>query len=100
METVLSVLTKGQNGTHLLPNVLRLMHVYLLAPLTTASAERSFSVQSLIKSYLRSTMTEKRYNNLLMLNMHKVRTDSICLGTIAKDFVDKNERRLRFFGKF
>ena len=100
METVVSILTYGQNGTHLLPNVIRLMHIYLLAPLTTASAERSFSVQRSLKTYLRSTITEKRYNNLLMLNMHKARTDSICLKTIAKEFVGKNERRLRFFGKF
>ena len=100
METVVSILTYGQNGTHLLPNVLRLMHIYLLAPLTTASAERSFSVQRSLKTYLRSAITEKRYNNLLMLNMHKARTDSICLKTIAKEFVGKNECRLRFFGKF
>ena len=71
METGMSVLTNEQNGTHLLPNVLRLMHIYLLAPLTAASAERSFSVQRIIKGYLRSTMTEWRYNNLLMLNMHR-----------------------------
>ena len=99
METVVSILTYGQNGTHLLPNVLRLIHIYLLTPLT-ASAERSFSVQRSLKTYLRSTITEKRYNNLLMLNMHKARTDSICLKTIAKEFVGKNERKLRVFGKF
>ena len=100
METVVSILTYGQNGqkTHLPPNVLRLMHIYLLTPLTTASAERSFSVQRSLKTYLR--ITEKWCNKLLMLNMHKARTDSICLKTIAKEFVGKNERRLTFFGKF
>lgn len=99
-ETVLSILTYRQNGTHLLPNILRLMQIYLLVPLTTASAERSCSVQRSLKTYLRRTITEKRYDNLLMFNMHKPRTDSICLKINAKIFVRKNEHRLRFFGKF
>ena len=71
METVVSILNYGQNGTHLLSNVLRLMRIYLLAPFTTASAERSFSVQRSLETYLGSTITEKRCNNILMLNMHK-----------------------------
>ena len=84
----------------LLPSVLKLAQIYLLAPMSAASAERSFSVQRRIKHYSRSTMTEKRYNNLMMLNIHKERTDEIDLIKIAKDFVQRNDRRLKFFGKF
>ena len=95
---VISVATNGQNRELLLPSVVRLIQIYLLAPMSAASAERSFSVQRQIKSYFRNTMSEKRYDNLLALNIHKERTDNVI--KLAREFVQKNDRRLRFFGKF
>lgn len=100
MDTVFSAASYSQNGTFLLSNAVRLLQIYLLAPMSAASAERSFSVQRRIKSYLRNTITEKRYNNLLVLNIHKEKTDNINLTELAKEFTQKNDRRLRFFGKF
>ncbi|CAB4037909.1 zinc finger MYM-type 1-like [Paramuricea clavata] len=81
-------------------NVVRLLQIYLLAPMSAASGERSFSSQRLVKTYLRSTMTAARYNNLIVMHVNKARTDELDLSLIAKDFVLKNERRVRFFGKF
>ena len=80
--------------------VVHLIQIYLLAPISAASAERSFSVQRQIKSYLRNTMSEKRYSNLLVLNIHKEKTDNIDLIKLAREFALKNDRRLRYFGKF
>ena len=37
----------------------RLLHIYLTIPLTSATAERTFSALRQLKSYLRSTMTQK-----------------------------------------
>ena len=68
--------------------------------MSVASGERTFSVQRRLKSYLRATMTEKRYNNLLILHVHKHKTDELNLTDIAKEFVNRNERRINFFGKF
>ncbi len=45
-------------------------------------------------------MTQKRYNNLLMLNIHKERIDSVDLRELAKAFAEKDDRRIRFFGRF
>ena len=70
LDTVISVVNYGQNRL-ILPSVVHLIQIYLLAPISAASAERSFSVQRQIKSYLRNTMSEKRYSNLLVLNIHK-----------------------------
>ena len=52
------------------------MHVllseYLLTiPVTVASAERSFSKLKLIKSYLRSTMSQDRLSGLAILPIEK-----------------------------
>jgi hypothetical protein len=85
-------------------NVVRVLQIYSLAPTSAPSGERSFSSQRLVKTYLRSTMTAARYNNIIVMHqcMHvnKARTDELDLSLIAKDFVLKNERRVRFFGKF
>lgn len=81
-------------------NVVRLLQIYLLAPISAASGERSFSSKRRIKTYLRSTMTEERYNNLMVMHINKGRTNKLDLELIAKEFVRKNERRIRFFGKF
>ena len=79
-------------------NVVRLLQIYLLAPMSAASGERSFSSQRLVKTYLRSTMAAARYNNLIIMHVNKARTEELDLSLIAKDFVLKNERRVRFFG--
>ena len=55
MDTVISAMTQGQNGTFVLPNIVRLLKIYLLAAVSAATAERSFSVQRRIKNYLRNT---------------------------------------------
>ncbi len=43
MDTVISAVTQGQNGTFVVPNIVRLLQIYLLAPMSAATAERSFS---------------------------------------------------------
>ena len=39
-------------------------------PVSTASAERSFSTMRRLKTYLRSTMTDKRLTGLALMNIH------------------------------
>ena len=45
-------------------------------------------------------MTQERLNNLLLLHVHKDRTDELNLIEIAQSFVDVNDRRKLFFGTF
>ena len=47
--------------------------------------------------FLRSTMTQKRLNNVVLMHTHKERTDKVNLLSIAKDFVTSNERRANYF---
>jgi hypothetical protein len=81
-------------------NIVQLLQIYLLAPMSAASGEQFFSSQRLVKTYLRSMMTAARYNNLIVMHVNKARTDELDFSLISKDFVLKNERRVRFFGKF
>lgn len=45
-------------------------------------------------------MTEKRLNHLILLHSHKQRTDDINVLDIAKEFIQRNERRSKYFGVF
>src|SRR4029434_1756396 len=42
----------------------------LTMPVSTASAERSFSTMRHLKTYLRSTMTDKKLTGLALMNIH------------------------------
>ena len=54
----------------LIPNVMKLIQLSCLIPVTTATSERSFSSLKLIKSHLRTTVTQSRLCNLLVLTIH------------------------------
>jgi len=84
-----------------LSEVHKLLRLFLTIPLTS-TAERTFSVLRRVLTYLRSTMTEQRLNNCLLLHTYKDLTDNIDLLAIAKEFIAvgvTNERR-NYFGVF
>ena len=52
----------------LFPNILLVYKILLTILVTVASAERSFSKLKILKSYLRSTMSQKRLNGLAIVS--------------------------------
>ena len=71
--------------------VVKLLLVMLAA---IASSKRSFSASRRIKNYLRSTMTQKRLNNLMLLSVYKEDVDNIIIIDIANEFFAGNPHRL------
>ena len=55
----------------MLAEVDHLLHIYLTIPLTSATAERTFSTLRRLKSYLQNTMTQKRLNHVILLHTYK-----------------------------
>ena len=53
-----------------------------------------------LKNYMRATMTQKRLNNIMIMHCHKDRVDALDLITVAKTFIDANDRRQKFVGSF
>lgn len=76
-----------------------LLKVLLVMPATNATTERSFSSLRRIKTYLRSTMKQKKLNGLMILHIHKESVDKLKLVNIAREFVARSQRFVTF-GKF
>ena len=53
-----------------------------------------------VKTYLRSTTGDSRLNHLMMLHVHKDRTDALTLVDVANNFVGEKENRKQLFGRF
>ena len=63
---------KSVSGQELLfPNVIQVLRLLLVTPVTTESADRANSALGFVKSDHRSTMGEVRLNALLRLYVHK-----------------------------
>ena len=82
----------------MLIDVHKLLVLYLTIPVTTATAERSFSALRRIKTYLRNSMTQQMLNHCMLLHIHRQKLDEldIDLSVIAKELIQRNERRINF----
>ena len=78
--------------------VSQLIRLFLVIPVTSATAERSFSAMRRLKTYLRSTMTAERLNSVTVLNVHKDMLDSVDNREILNEFVARNDTRTDIFG--
>ena len=70
----------------LLPELAKLFCVALTIPVTTSTAERSFSTLRRLKTCLRSTMTQERLNHVAILHVHKSVCGELDLDAVANDF--------------
>ena len=68
VNTVCEVFNKCSFARKMMSEVDRLLSLYLTIPMTTATAERSFSALRRLKNYLRTTMTQQRLNHIILLH--------------------------------
>jgi hypothetical protein len=78
------------------PNACIAYRILLTIPVTVASAERSFSKLKLIKSYLRSTMSQERLNGLAILSIEKKLLENLEYKNLISNFASQKARRLIF----
>ena len=79
------------------PNATIAYRVLLTIHVIVASAERSFSKLKLLKSYLRSTMTQERLNDLAMIALEGDLLEKIDYECIIEEFISKNTQRMTCF---
>ena len=72
--TNVRTIAEGMNQSEIFKRMLGEIHkvlkIYFTFPVTTATAEQSFSSLKRIKTFLRNSMTQSRLNNLFMLYVH------------------------------
>ena len=77
-------------------NVTLALRFFLRICVSVASCERSFSKLKLIKSYLRSTMSQVRLTNLAMLSIEHEVAKSIDFDSVISKFASYKARKSRF----
>ena len=100
MHTICEALNSNNVYKEMLPSVHSLLRLYITIPITSATSEQTFSALRRLLTFLRSTMTEKRLNNCLLLHVHKSYTDALDLTSVAKEFIHRQDERVKYFGNF
>ena len=86
------LLTLGACDIDSFPNIHRLLVIASTLPITSAEAERSFSLMRRIKTYARSVLTEEHLSDQAVIAMHY--SERIPIDEIYHAFVQSNPRRL------
>jgi hypothetical protein len=72
------------------------LQILLTLPVSVASCERSFSKMKLIKSYLRSAMSQDRFTNFAIFSIENEVASSIDFSDVIKDFAAIKSRKVQF----
>ncbi|XP_022174160.1 uncharacterized protein LOC111036447 [Myzus persicae] len=97
MATYLDILLNGIKTYELssvYPNLVIAYRLLLTFPVTVASGERSFSKLKLIKTYLRSTMTQERLSILAILSIENKMTQTINFDDVIDNFASIKSRKI------
>lgn len=77
--------------------------VFVIYPITQREScnncpgEMSFSAAKRLKTWIRSSMTQTRFNSLADLNIHEERADCLNLVKVCNEFLEQNDIRRRHF---
>jgi hypothetical protein len=85
---------------NLFPAVEQLIRLMLICPVTSCTAERSFSALRRLKNWMRSTMTQQRLNSVVVCHVNKDILDRLNIMTLAAEFARKTPIRENIFGQF
>ncbi|XP_022552196.1 zinc finger MYM-type protein 1-like [Brassica napus] len=78
------------------PNTWTAYRIMMTIPVSVASAERSFSKLKLIKSYLRSCMSQERLNGLAIISIERKMAKKLDYTSLMNEFANKTARRIIF----
>ena len=77
------------------PNACIAYRILLTIPVTVASAEKTFSKLKLIKSYLRSTMSQERLSGLAILSIENKMLEKIDYKSLINNFASKRAKKMK-----
>lgn len=83
-----------QDLSEIYPNYWTGLRIAATLPVTVAQAERSFSKLKLIKTYLRSTMSQERFSGLAVISINHAIGEQISYGDIVDEFASRKARKV------
>lgn len=93
-------LTENKTVRDLLSEVTKCVKLLYTIPITSATAERSFSALRRLKSFLRTTITQKRLNDVAVLHTHQDELDKLDLKVVINEFILSNPLRQKTFALY
>lgn len=78
------------------PNISIALRILLTLPITTVSAERSFSKLKIIKNYLRTTMLQDHLSDLAIISIERDLCENIDYNDIIEKFAEIKARKINF----
>lgn len=97
LKDVVQFLQDNPEIRDLVPEYTKFIRVLLTIPVSSCSNERSFSDLRRLKSYLRSTMLQKRLNHVATLYIHQNIVDNLNMEELINNFISKNNIRAATF---
>ena len=70
--------------------------MYMIVPVTVATAERSFSKLKTIKNFLQSSMSQERHSGLALLSIENERAKNLDFRKVIQQFASTKARRKNF----
>ncbi|PWA54958.1 hypothetical protein CTI12_AA430160 [Artemisia annua] len=98
----LSELCRGLQITEkseMYPLIDRLVRLILTLPVSTATSERAFSKMKLVKTRLRSTMSDDFLKSSMILSIEREIVGTLCTEKMIDDFYSKSQRRVQMMKK-
>ena len=96
LQDVRDLLQFDSNAKSMLTEVKTLVKLLLTAPLTSCTAERSFSVLRRLKSWLRSSMTQQRLNSIETCAAYPDEVRSLSVARIVDRFIPSKPVRRKW----
>ena len=81
---LVKVITTDQAISETLTELHKFVRLLLTVPVSTCTAERSFSALRRLKTYLRSIMSQERLNHCAIMHIHRdIATEAVNIESIA-----------------
>ena len=80
-----------------MPQLFKLLKIYLSIPVTSATGERSFSCLPRVKNYLRNTIGQQRLSDLAVLSIESEQMVNVDIEEVINKFNAEKNRRINFF---
>ena len=99
ISTIQDVLNTKPVSKASLPETHKLLILMSTYAMSSATAERTFSVMRRTKTWLRSRMCPGMLTNCMFAAIHKARIDDINEKKLTADFISRSSQRKHYFGK-